>query len=133
MSWAHILNQQEHLQRRPAAAVARKARLLSCQGAWVQVHEEVLRLFTATVGKLSAEQLAKYLQMTLQHSRKSRKCASFIPIPFYAHPGLAQLHSVCVYAHERPGLVHIIAERSQGVAKQTSNHTCVQALQKETG
>ncbi|CAL5228021.1 g11083 [Coccomyxa viridis] len=38
-----------------------------------QVHEEVLRLFSATVSKLSAEQLAKYLQMTLQHSRKSRK------------------------------------------------------------
>lgn len=38
------------------------------------MHEEVLRLFTATVGKLSAEQLASYLQMTLQHSRKSRKC-----------------------------------------------------------
>ena len=40
---------------------------------YLQVHEEVLRLFTATVGKLSTEQLAKYLQMTLQHSRKSRK------------------------------------------------------------
>ncbi len=40
----------------------------------MQVHEEVLRLFSATVSKLSAEQLAKYLQMTLQHSRKSRKC-----------------------------------------------------------
>ncbi len=33
----------------------------------------MLRLFTATVGKLSAERLAQYLQMTLQHSRKSRK------------------------------------------------------------
>jgi hypothetical protein len=38
-----------------------------------QVHEEVLRLLSATVGKLSAQQLAKYLQATLQHSRKSRK------------------------------------------------------------
>ena len=43
----------------------------------LQVHEEVLRLFSATVGKLSAEQLANYLQMTLQHSRKSRKYAPF--------------------------------------------------------
>ena len=41
----------------------------------VQVHEEVLRLLTASVGKLSAHQLATYLQATLQHSRKSRKCA----------------------------------------------------------
>ena len=41
----------------------------------VQVHEEVLRLLTASVGKLSARQLATYLQATLQHSRKSRKCA----------------------------------------------------------
>ena len=40
----------------------------------VQVHEEVLRLLTASVGKLSAHQLATYLQATLQHSRKSRKC-----------------------------------------------------------
>lgn len=41
----------------------------------MQVHEEVLRLLTATAAKLSAEQLANYLQATLQHSRKSRKCA----------------------------------------------------------
>ena len=39
----------------------------------LQVHEEVLRLLAATAGKLSAQQLAKYLQATLQHSRKSRK------------------------------------------------------------
>ncbi len=47
------------------------------QSVCLQVHEEVLRLFSATVSKLSAEQLAKYLQMTLQHSRKSRKCVIF--------------------------------------------------------
>ena len=31
-------------------------------------------LLTASVGKLSAHQLATYLRATLQHSRKSRKC-----------------------------------------------------------
>ena len=46
----------------------------------VQVHEEVLRLLTASLAKLSAHQLAKYLQATLQHSRKSRKCAKG-PLP----------------------------------------------------
>ena len=57
---------------------------------FVQVHEEVLRLLSATAGKLSAEQLAQYLQMTLQHSRKSRKCApSLLATPF--HDGASML------------------------------------------
>jgi hypothetical protein len=41
-----------------------------------QVHEEVLRLLLAALPKLDTPQLAHYLQETLKHSRKSRKCAA---------------------------------------------------------
>lgn len=39
------------------------------------MHEEVLRLLLAALPKLGTAQLAHYLQETLKHSRKSRKCA----------------------------------------------------------
>ncbi len=42
----------------------------------LQVHEEVLRLLLAALPKLGTAQLAHYLQETLKHSRKSRKCVA---------------------------------------------------------
>ena len=39
-----------------------------------QVHEEVLRLLLAVAKQLSPEQLGRYLQTTIQRSRKSRRC-----------------------------------------------------------
>lgn len=38
-----------------------------------QVHEEVLRLLLAVAKQLSPEQLGRYLQTTIQRSRKSRR------------------------------------------------------------
>lgn len=66
----------------------------------MQVHEEVLRLLTASLGKLSAQQLAKYLQTTLQHSRKSRKCGDAPPL---AHICLSYLQIIRV-SH---GVLHV--------------------------
>ena len=50
---------------------------------WLQVHEEVLRLLLAALPKLGTAQLAHYLQETLKHSRKSRKCAPSLCLCVY--------------------------------------------------
>ena len=50
--------------------------MLSSQFAPLQVHEEVLRLLLAVAKQLSPERLGRYLQTTIQRSRKSRRCAT---------------------------------------------------------
>ena len=99
----------------------------------MQVHEEVLRLFSATVGKLSAEQLAKYLQMTLQHSRKSRKCASSASMP----PMLTLVRRCCTHSlctPTGPQIWWTLLQRPLEVRQsRVPHHACMQAHQEKTG
>ena len=47
----------------------------------MQVHEEVLRLILVAAPQLSVPQVAQYLQNTINNSKRSRRCASFLASP----------------------------------------------------
>ena len=62
-----------------------------------QVHEEVLRLFLAVAKQLSPEQLGRYLQTTIQRSRKSRRHA----VQASAHvAGSSLMQAASIHSHQ---------------------------------